>query len=133
MRYFHDFYGVFSMGKLGLIAGFDIGQEQAAKGSSDLNTWYSPILILKYSLTGNLAMAARLEYYQDEHGVIISTGTPNGFKTTGFSVNLDYMPLNNALVRFELRSLNSKDNIFVKDSELTSNNTAVTASVAVSF
>jgi hypothetical protein len=130
---YSSFIGTDKPDSASLIAGFDIGQEQAAKGSSDLNTWYSPILILKYSLTGKLAMAARLEYYQDEHGVIISTGTPNGFKTTGFSLNLDYMPLNNALVRLELRSLNSKDNIFVKDSELKSNSTAVTASVAVSF
>jgi len=133
MRYFHDLYGIFSFGKLGVIAGFDIGQEQSSKGSSDLNIWYSPVLVLKYGLSDKLTMAARIEYYQDEHGVIIATGTPNGFKTTGFSVNLDYMPLNNAVVRLELRSLNSKDDIFVKDSELKSNNTAVTASIAVSF
>ncbi len=133
MRYFHDLYGIFSLGKLGVIAGLDLGHEQASKGSSDLNVWYSPILILKYGLSDKLAMAARLEYYQDEHGVIVATGTPNGFKTTGFSVNLDYMPVNNAVVRLELKSLNSKDDIFVKDSELKSNNTAVTASFAVSF
>ncbi|MBZ5858611.1 porin [Flavihumibacter profundi] len=133
MRYFHDVYGIFSLGKLGVIAGFDIGQEQVSKGSSDLNTWYSPILILKYSLSGKWAMAARMEYYQDEHGVIIATGTPNGFKTTGFSLNLDYLPVSNAVVRIEARSLNSKDDIFVKDGQLKAGNTAVTASIAVSF
>lgn len=133
MRYFHDVYGIFSLGKLGIIAGFDIGQEQVSKGSSDFNTWYAPILVLKYSPSAKWAMAGRIEYYQDENGVIIPTGTANGFRTTGYSLNLDYMPVGNAIVRIEVRSLVSKDDIFVKEGQLKAGNTALTASLAVSF
>jgi hypothetical protein len=133
MRYFHDLYGIFTFGKLGVIAGFDIGREQVSKGSSDVNTWYSPILILKYSLSDKWVMAARMEYYQDEHGVIISTSTPNGFKTSGYSFNVDYTPVSNAVVRIEARTLNSKDEIFEKGGQFTSINTSVTASIAVTF
>ena len=34
-------------------------------------------------LTNKWAVALRGEYYSDENGVIIATGTTNGFKTIG--------------------------------------------------
>jgi len=134
MRYFHNLYAIFNVSnKVGVTAGFDIGTEQKAKGSGKMNTWYSPVLILKYSIDSKWAIAARGEYYADKNGVIIATGTTNGFKTTGFSLNLDYAPASNVLVRLEGRSLNSKDEIFVKEADLKKNNTFIAASIAVSF
>ena len=91
LRFFHNLYGIFNFtDKFGITAGFDIGTEEKTQGSSDINTWYSPVLILKYAFNDKWAIAARGEYYNDENGVIIATGTPNGFKTTGFSLNVDY-------------------------------------------
>jgi len=134
-RYFHNLYGMFNVTpKFGITAGFDIGSEQKTKGSSDFNTWYSPVLILKYAVTPKWTVAARGEYYDDKHGVIIASGTPNGFKTAGYSVNVDYAPIPNAVIRLELRSLNSRDDVFTKGSGVaTNNNTFITASIAVSF
>lgn len=133
-RLFHNFYGVFSItDKFGVTTGVDIGTEEKAPGSDDKNTWYSPVLILKYALTDKWAIAARGEYYSDENGVIISTGTPNGFRTTGFSLNIDHAPAKNVLVRLEARNLSSKDDIFIKPSGTTNNNTFITSSIAVSF
>lgn len=133
-RYFHNLYAVFNVTpKLGITAGFDIGSEQKTKGSSDLNTWYSPVLILKYAVNSKWTIAARGEYYDDRYGVIIAGGTPNGFKTAGYSVNIDYVPIPNAVIRLELRSLNSKDDVFTKSSSATNNNTFITSSIAVSF
>lgn len=126
MRYFHNLYAIFNVTpKWGVTAGFDIGTEQ--------NTWLSPVVMLKYSVNDKWTVAARGEYYEDKQGVIIATGTPNGFKTTGYSLNVDYAPASNVLVRLEGRSLNSKDEIFVKEQTLKKNNTFVTASIAVSF
>jgi len=134
MRYFHNLYAIFNLSpKLGVTAGFDIGQEQKAKGSSAMNTWYTPVLILQYTINDQWAIAARGEYYEDKNGVIIATGTENGFKTTGYSLNLDYAPAPNVLVRLEGRSLSSKDAIFVKEATTQKNNAFVTASIAVSF
>lgn len=133
-RYFHNLYGIFNVtNKFGIIAGFDIGSEQKAKGSSDFNTWYSPVLILKYALNSNWAIAARGEYYSDKNGVIIASGTTNGFQTAGYSLNIDYAPTSNALIRLEARSLNSKDDIFSKGNGVSNNNTFITSSIAVSF
>lgn len=110
MRYFNDLYGTFSIGdKCTLVAGIDYGLEQAAKGSGHMNTWYSPILIARYAFTDKLALAGRVEHYNDKHGVIINTGTANGFQTTGYSLNLDVKPMDNVLFRIEGKYYDSKD------------------------
>jgi len=99
-----------------------------------MNTWYSPVAILRFTPVEQWAFAVRGEYYSDEHGVIISTGSPNGFKTWGYSANIDYLPAKNMALRLEGRLLNSKDDIFQRsDESATGTNTAVTFSAAVSF
>ncbi|MGN8068421.1 porin [Mucilaginibacter sp. 22184] len=135
MRYFHDFYGIFQLSdKWAATLGFDIGAEQKTKGSSDFNTWYTSALILKYAATSKTSIGVRAEYYNDKNGVIIATNTPNGFKTWGFSANVDYNILSNLTWRTEIRSLNSKDDIFVNNNNKTlDHNIALTTSLAFSF
>jgi hypothetical protein len=118
---------------VGLILGLDIGQEQASKGSSKLNVWYSPVVILKISPVKNWAFAFRGEYYNDENGVIIYSGTANGFKTFGASVNIDRSIGEHFLWRTEFRTLTSKDAVFLKDNSLKKNNSAITTSLALTF
>ncbi|MFZ1304772.1 MAG: porin [Ferruginibacter sp.] len=133
-RYFHNLYTIFNVtAKFGVTAGFDIGTEQKAKGSSKMNTWYAPVLILKHTINSKWAIAARGEYYYDRDEVIVASGTSNGFQTTGFSLNVDYAPISKALIRLEARTLKSKDNIFVKGNTFINHNTFITASLAVSY
>lgn len=134
MRYFHNLFGQFQLtDKFGLTAGFDIGVEQKAKDSKGYNCWYSPVIIAKYAVTSKASLSARGEYYVDEKGVIIATETPNGFKTFGYSLNFDYNIYSNVVWRIEARSLNSKDEIFIKNSGTTVSNTFVTTALAISF
>lgn len=134
MRYFHNLYGQFQLNeKWGLTAGFDIGAEQKSKGSESYNCWYSPVLIAKYNLSEKASLVARGEYYSDENGVIIKTGTPNGFQTFGYSLNLDYYIYDNVVWRIEARNLNSKDEIFTDNGEPTNQNFAMVTSLTVSF
>ncbi|HEX6431307.1 MAG TPA: porin [Niastella sp.] len=133
-RYFHNLYSIIQVNdKVEATLGFDIGQEQVTKGKSKMNTWYAPVAILRYMPVAQWAIAVRGEYYSDEDGVIIATGTPNGFKTSGLSANVDYLPVKNIALRLEGRLLNSKDDIFTKKESTTNTNTAVTFSAAVSF
>jgi len=133
-RYFNDFYGTFKLtDKTSVIAGFDIGAQQSAKGSSDCDFWYTPSAIIQYKPTDKIQLAARGEYYQDEKEVIIATGTPNGFKTYGFSANFDYLPVENVIFRLEARTLNSKDAIFLKDTIPADSNVFVTTTLAISI
>jgi len=133
-RFFHNLYGIFTLSnKVGLTLGVDIGTEDKTVSGNGSNTWYSPVGIIKYSICDTWSIAVRAEYYSDANGVIIATGTPNGFKTTGFSLNIDHAPAKNVLVRLEARSLNSKDKIFTKGTGFTATNTFITSSIAVSF
>ncbi|MEA9414740.1 porin [Flavobacterium sp. PL02] len=133
-RYFNDFYGQFKVSeKVNLIAGFDIGVQQATNGSSDYDVWYSPIVVAQYKPTNKIMVAARGEYYQDKKGVIIATDTPNGFKTYGFSANFDYLAAENVIFRLEARTLNSKDDIFLKNNDPTDSNVFITTSLAITL
>lgn len=135
MRYFHNLYAVYQINKkFGVTAGFDIGAEQKVKGSDQYNVWYTPVLIAKYNATDKLSFTARGEYYQDEKGVIISTGTENGFKTFGYSFNVDYQIFPNLVWRTEIRNLSSKDAIFMnRTDEFNKNSLTATTALAISF
>jgi hypothetical protein len=113
MRYFHNFYGIFqATEKLGITFGFDTGAEQTAPKSSQYNWWYTPVVIARLKTSKKTYLAARAEYYSDANGVIISTNTPNGFRTWGYSLNFDYALSDNALWRLEARGFSSQDAIF---------------------
>ena len=135
MRYFHNLYGIFQLNdKLALTTGFDIGAEQKMKSSKQYNIWYSPVIIAKYAVTEKMSLAARAEYYNDKKGVIITTGTENGFRTLGFSVNADYWILPNLVWRTELKNLAAKDAVFINRNDASEkNNFSAVTSLAVSF
>lgn len=134
MRYFHDLYANFNLGeKWSGIAGFDVGAEQNAKGSEKYNVWYSPNLLLKYSINDQTKIGGRVEYYNDEKGVIIGTSTPNGFQTFGYSLNVDHEIHKNILWRTEARGFSSKDAIFMKDNMAKSENFYITTSLSARF
>lgn len=131
MRYFNNFYGQLEISeRLDLIAGFDIGFQQESKGSSTYRNWTVVTLILRYELSKKWAIALRGENYVDRYGVMIESDTPNGFNTSGLSVNGDFRPIPNLACRMEVRWLNSVDEYFVKDDDLTKNNVFVVASIA---
>ena len=135
MRYFHNLYGIVSLGKrTELTFGLDAGMEQKSKGSSEMNVWYSPVVIARYATGKKTAVAGRVEYYQDQHGVIVSTGTPAGFKTWGFSANVDYAITNEVLWRVEAKLYAAKDAVFEKRNSTTSTqNTSFTTVLAISL
>ena len=131
MRYFNNFYGQMEISeKLEFFAGIDIGFQQESKGSSSYNNWHAVTLILRYKISDKWAMAFRGENYVDRNDVMIDSDTPNGFNTSGLSVNGDFRPIPNLACRMEIRWLNSVDELFVKDDDLTKNNLFIVASVA---
>ncbi|WP_333862498.1 porin [Sphingobacterium sp.] len=135
MRYFHNLYAIYQMNeKLGITLGFDIGAEQKEKGSSTYNVWYTPVLIARYATTERFSLTARGEYYNDKDGVIVSTGTAQGFQTFGYSLNADYAILPNVLWRTELRNLTNKDAIFLdRSNKLLKNSVTAVTALTVSF
>ncbi len=134
MRYFNNFYIQSQFkGRINLILGFDIGFQQSKKNSVNYYNWFSPVLIARYKATEKWFIGARAEYYQDEKSIIIVTTSPQGFKTTGFSLNIDYVPVQNLSCRIEGRWLYNEQPIFQTKSFITNQNSFVTGSIAVSF
>ncbi len=133
-RYFNNFYATFQLNnKLAVTLGFDIGGQQKSKGSSKLNTWYSPTIVIRYTLNDNWSVALRGEYFNDRYGIIIPTNTINGFKTNGASLNVDRKFYPNFWWRTEIRTLNSKDAIFQKGNLFVMNDFFITTSFVFSF
>jgi hypothetical protein len=133
-RFYNNFYGIFQLtDKFGVTLGLDYGIQQKAKGSDDHNNILAPVAIAQYKFLDKWAVAGRVEYYQDKSGIFIATGTPNGFKTTGYSLNLDYAPVSNAVIRLEGKVYDSKDKVFVRNLNQVNHDATLTASFAVSF
>lgn len=131
-RIFHNIYGIFTISnKVGLTVGVDMGTEEKVSNAGSRNSWYAPVGILKYTINNKWAIAGRMEYYVDKNEVIISTGTINGFQTVGYSLNIDYAPVKNVLVRLEARNLSSKDAIFNKGTSVVKYNSFVVSSIAI--
>jgi hypothetical protein len=132
MRYFHNFYAIYQWSnRIGLIGGFDIGLQKA---NSQGQLWYTPVLMLQYTANAKMKFALRTESYQDGNEVMIATGTPQGFRVKGISLNVDYAISNHILWRAEIKHLQSRDFIFTKQGNMPTQNlfTALTA-LAVSF
>ncbi|QDK81943.1 porin [Spirosoma sp. KCTC 42546] len=139
-RFFNNFYAVINpTGKFGVILGFDIGADRKPidqtgnRVGTGSYIWYSPVVIARLATSDKSYLAGRIEYYNDKNGVIISTGTANGFQTLGYSLNYDYAILPNALFRIEGKVYNSKDAIFEKENGLSKTNASLTTSLAISF
>lgn len=111
LRTFHNFFIQYEpTSKIGLIAGFDIGTDKY--NSNDYGAWFSPVLILRYTLNNNMKIAFRGEYYQDKYNIIIKTNTQNGFQVSGISTNFDYKINEKIVFRIEGKMYDSKDKIF---------------------
>lgn len=132
MRYFHSFYTLWQLTKKwGLTIGFDNGIEQIAKGSSKMNTWYSPVMIIRYQPTNNWFISARAEYYHDRNGVIAPLVNARPFNMKGFSLNTDYNFSKNLLWRMEVRLLNNGSPYFLKGNQLSKSNLCIATALAI--
>lgn len=134
LRIFNNLYAQLQMTeKFGVIVGCDMGVEEAASGDST-NLFITPVLIPRLQVGEKSFITARIEYYQDQDGVIIATGTPNGFNTMGYSLNFDHWITPNVLWRTEARMLQSEDKIFRDtDDAPTRSNTFFTTSLAIAL
>lgn len=129
MRYFNNLYWDNTWNsKWRTILGFDFGIQDSSSLNDKHLYWMSPVLIAQYSISPKWQTAVRVEYYQDENNVIIATS--DAFKTSGASLNFDYLPNSKVKLRTEARYLDSKEAIFFNNK---SNNFFVTTSLSFEF
>ncbi len=134
LRLYNNIYFVYQVtNTFGITMGFDYGQQQHSKKDPTLNFWFSNVLILKYNLTKKASFAFRSEYYSDPNQVIIQS--PNGdFNVFGNSINFDFIPQENFLVRIEGRYLKANNDVFLSPVKgFKNNNTFFSTSVSYQF
>jgi hypothetical protein len=132
LRIFNDVYAVVTLTPAWTAAlVFDIGVQENDGNSSDL--WHGGSLMTRYSFSENWAVGGRLEYFSDEAGVIVPTGTPENFQTVSASVNIDLTIVPNLVWRIEGRMFESKDAIYPSGSGLKTNDGFVAVSAALSL
>jgi hypothetical protein len=112
MRYFHDLYATWSpTKKLGIAGVFDYGLQEI--GPVNQYPWWSAALLVKADVTKKLSICARAEYFNDPDEVIVVTPDPwVGFEVGGYSMNIDYKPSKNAMLRLEGKNYMSRGDIF---------------------
>ncbi|UOG76371.1 porin [Hymenobacter tibetensis] len=138
-RYFHDFYASYAAtDRLSLAVVFDVGkQERAERGGKD-DTWHTGAAFVRYKLADKWSTTLRGEYYNANRGVIINSISPvasdQDLKIRAASLNLDYAPISNVVVRIEGRGFRSPQPFLTdRNDQPTDNYGNITSSIAISF
>lgn len=98
-RFFHNFYAQFYFGdRIAWILGFDNGIEIHPNGHRD--QYHTPVGILKYSVTDDISITGRYEYFNDPHLIF---NLADLFNVHGYSVNADFTINKQILLRLENR------------------------------
>jgi hypothetical protein len=111
-RFFNDL--IFTLpitSELKLAAVYDVGIQARPTGSGN-SVWQSYVLESRCQFSPIYSMTIAGEYFQDPDQVIVYTGTPNGFRAWGASINGDLSLGQHFLWRNELRGRWSKDAVF---------------------
>jgi hypothetical protein len=138
-RYFHNFYATYAaIDRLSLAVVFDVGKQERAQDGRKDDTWHTGAAFVRYKLTDKWSTTLRGEYYNADRGVIINSVFPTDFdqdvKIRAASLNLDYAPTSNVVVRLEGRSFRSpKPFLTDRNGQLTDNYGNLTSSIAISF
>jgi hypothetical protein len=94
-----------------LIGALDFGWQEGP-ATSPGSTWYGTAMIGRVQLTDRVAMAVRVERYDDPDQVIIVTGRQAGFRTNGGSLGVDIAPHRGLVWRTEVRALHASTPLF---------------------
>jgi hypothetical protein len=107
-RLYHDFIAQLTLSSRWQLAGtFSIGTQSRSAPGGKTATWYGASVIAKYRLCPNVGVVARLERYADPDQVIVLTGLPDAFRTTGGSLGVDVTLDPRVLWRTEVRGFRS--------------------------
>jgi hypothetical protein len=97
-----------------VLAQLDAGRQEREPEAGGWSTWYGLTLIGRYQLAPAVAVAARIERFDDRDEVVIATdpGVP-GFRANGASLGVDVAPAPRLLWRTELRGQRATNAIFI--------------------
>jgi len=132
-RYYSDLHVIYKVHKqVGLIAAFDIGLEQRFTRSRNHNVWFSPVVMVRYQFLPAWSFTLRGEYFSDPRRVVVFNISPDPFRASGCSLNIDYSPIPAVMCRIEGRWMTGQNKIYLNGQGVfEKNNLALIASIAI--
>jgi hypothetical protein len=118
LRTFNGVGAKLNRGKMTVTGEADVGTQQRSVPDGRSASWYGLSAIARYQLTGVVAVAGRLERYNDPDQVMVATGTnvdgvPNGaLRADGGSFGIDISPQSRLNWRTEIRASTNRSAIF---------------------
>lgn len=133
-RFFSNFFVKWATKKrYHLIAGWDVGLQQITQGGQTQHWWHTPNLVGQLQLFEKLKLGWRFEYFHDPHNTIVEAPSNNAFQVFGHSINIDWAPSPQRSLRLEYRNLRNNLAVFQSSNGLQTQNTFLTAALAVKF
>lgn len=133
-RFYNNFYSIVQLCRgLGITLGLDYGIQQENKGLNKYKHIIAPVMLMRYQLQSQWTLTGRLEYYQDAESMMISLPGKTGFRASAYSLNIDYAPVANAVIRAEGKLYHSRNGDFLREEKPVKYNALITTSIAISF
>lgn len=134
LRFFHDLYVQVAINdKMNILANWDYGVQKQPLLSKNYHWWNTGIQA-NYAIVPKVKMNARLEYFNDEDGVVFGRYGEVGTNILGYSAGFDVDLYKGLIWRTEVRNLNSSEKVFVNNqSELKSNSTTISTALGWRF
>jgi Putative beta-barrel porin-2, OmpL-like. bbp2 len=108
VRFYNDFIAQYNpTDRWQFAAAFDYGLQSRSASDNGTAVWYGTSVFAKYHPSTIVGIVARVERYADPSQIIVQTGFPASFETTGASIGVDVNPVPRLLWRSELRGFHS--------------------------
>ena len=136
LRIYHDVVAQYSPNALWqLAANYSLGSQSRSTASGGTASWWGITTLAKYHATPRLALVGRVEEYSDPSQIIVVTGLPASFQTTGASIGTDVSFTGPVIWRTELRALRSTSAVWPSNlsGQYSANNTFAVTSLSVTF
>lgn len=130
-RYFTDIFFIYSRDKWSMTGCAYMGNQEQANGTA---SWWTANLIARYNITDRLSVSGRLEYFEDEKGVQISSINPaHSFDTYSSSLGINLKIAENLLWRVEGRTFFSEKEVYERKNAFVTNSNLLTINLTVWF
>ncbi len=144
LRTFNGVGAKVARGPWTLLGQLDVGTQRRARDVGGASSWINTAGILRYRVAPLVALSGRVEFADDEDGVVLGTGVreedalpvPNApFRALGGSLGIDVQPQARVLWRTEARGWRNRDPIFPDGRERTPTRNAgfAVTSLALTF
>lgn len=126
--------------RIQLLGQVDVGQQSRGGagrgGAGGASTWYGGVLVARVQATRAVALASRVERFDDPDQVVVGTGEgAPSFRATGASLGFDVTPTERLAWRTEVRGFRARQAVFPSrsPSARSARGGVVVSSLAVTF